>query len=366
VTVAGFTLDNGLLRVTVSPAGAVEVEHLASTRTLNSVLAFEHHVEAGDLYTPAPRGALPAPRLRRISVTARGPLRGEITLRFTTGDGALGRGSCRLRLQLDAGLDALRVNVDGVNRDGDHRLRLRFDSGLADASTVADAAFTSVQREPLSVPPEDQRDEQVVRTAPLHRWVARFGAHAGCTIFSDGLAEYESADDGAVLVTLFRAVGQLSRADLPERPGHAGWPAPTPGAQSIGPWNASFAFAMHGADDWQTRQRIEQWADDVLLPLRGGTLRYSSPAQHPAGGLELHGDGLRFGAACPAQEAPWITLRCVNTRDVPVRGRWTLARPISAAVRARLDETPQGDLAIAGGGVDFDAAPGEIVTILVK
>ena len=57
-------------------------------------------------------------------------------------------------------------------------------------------------------------------------------------MFSDGLAEYEARDD-AIVVTLVRGVGELSRNDLAERPGHAGWPAPTPGAQCLGEFAAS-------------------------------------------------------------------------------------------------------------------------------
>ncbi|HET9682955.1 MAG TPA: glycoside hydrolase family 38 C-terminal domain-containing protein, partial [Gemmatimonadaceae bacterium] len=359
-------LDNGLLRVSVSTEGEVTVEDRATARVVRRLLALEQHVEAGDLYTPAPRESLADPRVRAVSVTQRGPLRGEITFRYTLGEGRRGRGTCAIRLQLDAGLRAMRILLDGVNRDGDHRLRLRVETGLAGAFTVADAAFQPVRREPMHVPENEQRDERLVPTAPLHRWVARFGPQVGATVFSDGLTEYESAEDGAVFVTLFRAVGQLSRADLPERPGHAGWPAPTPGAQAIGPWQARLAFALHGADDWRTRQHIEQLAEDVLLPLRGESLRYNLREPLRAGGLELEGDGLTFSAAYPARQDGWIALRCVNARDETVRGRWKLGRSISSAVRARLDEAPLGELEVIDDAVEFDAAPREIVTILVR
>jgi alpha-mannosidase len=256
--------------------------------------------------------------------------------------------------------------VAGENRDGDHRLRLCAATGLAGATTVADAAFHPVRRESLIVPDDEQREERVVPTAPLHRWVTRFGADAGVTVFSDGLTEYESLDDGTVAVTLFRAAGQLSRADLPERPGHAGWPAPTPGAQALGPYEACLAVAMHGGDDWRARDRIERLADDLLLPLRGETLRYNLDEPHRAGGLELWGDGLAFSAALPARAAGWVTLRCVNRRAERTHGEWRIGRPVTEAMRARLDETPEAPLPVRDGKVEFDAAPHEIVTILVR
>jgi hypothetical protein len=366
VHVEGLTLDNGLVRVTVTPEGTVRLTDLVTGRSLPDLLSFQQHAEAGDLYTPAPRERLAAPRVTRVGATMKGPLRGEISLRHSFGDRGRGRGHCVVRLQLDAALSALRILLDGQSRDGDHRLRVCVATGLSGASTVADAAFHPVRREPLHVPDEEQRAERVVPTAPLHRWVTRFAADVGVTLFSDGLTEYESLDDGTIAVTLFRAVGELSRAELPERPGHAGWPAPTPGAQALGPYEASFAVAMHGGDDWRTRDRVERLADDVLLPLRGVTLRYNLAEPHRAGGLELEGDGLAFSAALPARAPGWVVLRCVNRRGEATRGQWRIGRPISEALRARLDETPGPPMAIRDGAVEFDAAPHEIVTILVR
>lgn len=366
VSADGLTLDNGLLRVTVASDGAVCLEHRAARRRVNGVIAFEQRVEAGDLYTPAPREALPLPTLRGVRATLRGPLRGELSLRYAFGNGACGRGRCTVRLQLDAALAALRIVLDGENQAGDHRLRLRIATGLEHATTLADAAFVPAIRQPLVVPPEDQRDEQVVPTAPLHRWVSRFAADAGATVFSDGLTEYESLEDGAVAVTLFRAVGELSRADLPERPGHAGWPASTPDAQAVGPYSARFALALHGGDHWRTRQEIERLADDLLLPIRGDTLRSNLLEPHQAGGLELRGDGLVFSAACPAQASGWTVLRCVNGRPDATRGEWRVGRTVTEAVRARLDESPVSPMAVSDNAVSFDAAPLEIVTILIR
>jgi hypothetical protein len=366
VEVDGLTLDNGLLRVSVTPEGSVSLTEISTGRALPDLLSFEQRVEAGDLYTPAPRERLASPRVSRVRATLKGPLRGEISLRYSFGDRRRGRGHCLVRLQLDAALPALRVMLDGENRDGDHRLRLRVATGLADSATVADAAFHPVRRDPLLVPDEDQREERVVITAPLHRWVTRFSADAGATVFSDGLTEYESLDDGTVAVTLFRAVGELSRPNLSERPGHAGWPAPTPGAQALGPYEAGFAVAVHGPDDWRIRDHIERLADDILLPLRGETLRYDPDEPHRAGGLELEGDGLAFSAASPARAAGWIVLRCVNRRGEPTRGTWRIGRPITEAMHARLDETPDAPLTVRDGTVDFDASPHEIVTIVVR
>ncbi len=363
----GLTLDNGLLRVEVSEGGEVRLVDHATGRVVNDVLTLAHVRDVGDLYTPALREPLPPPRVRRVRLVHRGPLRGEIALDFTltTAEGR-DAGRCRVALQLDASLPALRIAIDGENRGRDHRLRVHLATGLAGAATLADAAFRPVVRVPLSITAEAALMEQLVPSAPLHRWVARFGGAAGGTIFSDGLAEYESLDDGSVAITLLRAVGELSRHDLPERPGHSGWPAPTPDAQCLGPFSARLAIALHGADSPAQRDAIERLADDVLLPIVGETLRSNLADESEGAGLELEGDGLVFSAAAPAQREGWTMLRCVNRRAHRVRGGWRLYRPVLEAVRARLDETPLAPLAVAERSIVFDAEPYEIVTVLLR
>lgn len=367
VRVDGRTLDNGLLRVEVGERGVVRLVDLATGRVVHDVVTLADARDVGDLYTPAIRDALPPPRVRRVRLVHRGPLRGEIALdvELAAREGRIG-GRCRIALQLDADLPALRIVIDGENRARDHRLRVQFATGLAGAATLADAAFHPVARAPLSIPSEDALMEQVVPSAPLHRWVARFADAGGATIFSDGLAEYESLDDGSVAVTLLRAVGELSRHELPERPGHAGWPAPTPDAQSLGPFSARLAIAVHGADSPAQRDAIERLADDVLLPIVGETLRSNLADESEGAGLELEGEGLAFSAAAPAQREGWTMLRCVNRRAHRVRGGWRLYRPVVQAVRARLDETPVAALAVAERSIVFDAEPFEIVTVLLR
>jgi mannosylglycerate hydrolase len=354
-------LSNGLARVVVNDEGEVPLEDLTTGRVISNLLALEDRRDVGDLYTPALRETLPTWKLRRVRRVHRGPLRGELAM-----DWVAKSGSCTLRLQLDANLPVLRIRVEGENRAKDHRLRLRFMTELADATTMADATFHPVVRTPLKLSDDEQRMEYVIASAPLHRWVARFTANAGATIFSDGLAEYESYDDGSVAVTLVRAVGALSRPDLPERPGNAGWPADTPAAQSLGPFSAEFAVALHGPDSPVVRDSIEQLADDVLLPIRGQTLRSNLLEPREVGGIELSGDGLVFSSAKPAQRAGWIALRCVNRRDVSVQGTWAFGRTVVEAVGARLDETPEGMVSLKARSVTFEAAPKEIVTVLVR
>ena len=367
VEVTEHTLDNGRIRVSVSAKGDVTILDRASRREITALLRLEQSRDVGDLYTPAIREQLGASVCERVTLTQRGPLRGELAIDWLVPSAGSGEdGRCRIALQLDAEASWVRVVVAGVNVAHDQRLRLVIGTGLPASRTVADAAFHPVERAPLVIDENSARMEHVVPTAPLHRFVSRFLPDAGVTVCSDGLAEYEALPDGGIAVTLVRSVGELSRADLPERPGHAGWPASTPGAQSLGPYAASFAIMLHGADADATRALIEHFAEDVLLPITGETLRSNIAPATRVGGLELGGDGLAFSAALPARADGWITLRCVNRRDQPTTGHWRLARSINEARRARLDETTLLPLPVDGDTVAFIAEPREIVTILVR
>src|SRR5262249_39566608 len=150
-----------------------------------------------------------------------------------------------MRLILDAGASHLSIALTGNNQRDDHRLRIVLASDVASAEVWADAAFGAIRRTPITPSADESQSEQAPLTAPLHRYVSLFDATRGLTVLSDGLAEYESRDDGAILVTLVRSVGELSKSDLPERPGHAGWPAPTPLAQCRGPFAANLALMFH-------------------------------------------------------------------------------------------------------------------------
>src|ERR1019366_3388944 len=194
------------------------------------------------------------------------------------------------------------------NRANDPRLRLRIATDAARARVVADAMFGPVERRPISASPTDLAMETPPRSAPLHRYVTLFGASLGATVFSDGLAEYEADDDGGVAVTLLRSVGELSRADIPERPGHAGWPTPIPEAQCHGPSGAELAVILHGARNAATVDLIERAADDILLPLTGATLRSALRNPGALQGIALDGEGLSFSCAKESEDGQWLLL----------------------------------------------------------
>jgi alpha-mannosidase len=361
----GTAISNGRVTVSVDQAGRVALSDHVYGRLIEDLLQWESLVDLGDEYTPSPRDAKFTPQYEGARVLHRGPVRATIELKWSM-RASRERVQVRVQLIVDADARFVRVRVDGENGAIDHRLRLRIASDVARPRVVADAMFGPVERTPLVVSPEEERMENPLRTAPLHRYVSLFGKSRGATVFSDGLCEYEADERGATFITVVRAVGELSRGDLPERPGNAGWPTKTPGAQCPGPFGAELALLLHGSRTAIVIDDIERTADDVLLPLTGGTLRSALRVPDPVVGVELQGEGLAFSAAKESEDGAWLVLRCVNLLDEPRSGRWGFGSPITDAHVARLDETVLGKLSVNGNVVEFTAKPREVVTVLVR
>ncbi len=369
VVVANQQMSNGNLVVDVGEDGRVSLTHTETERRIPSLLDVIDEADVGDLYTPAPRTRDVATEFLGVRRMHRGPLRGELALRFRIVDpsGARRRLDVQLvvHLTLDAGAHFLRVGVSGENWRRNHRLRLLLRGDVRPGAVWADAAFGPVRREPIAIAPAEAEVEAAPPTAPLHRYVSAFSDDPGFTVFSDGLAEYEATAEG-IAITLVRSVGELSRNDLPERPGHAGWPTPTPGAQCLGLFGAEFAVLLHGPRTPDTIDHIERTADDVLCPITGTTLRSALQLPAPVRGPELMGLGLAFSACKESDDGGWLVLRCVNLRDEDVAGVWRLPFAPREAHLARIDETRMSTLDIFGADVPFQAQPRGIVTILVR
>ncbi len=378
-------LTGAAWRLAVSLHG-VTATHAETGARLHSLGWLESVTDAGDTYTPSLRGDALTAHWSAPRLLARGPIRAEWELHA-----ALERPrsavasavepssrdlssrdtvsvSATAFVSLDAGADRIDVTIRGDNPAGDHRLRwmLPLPGSIHTDHVIADAAFGPVGREHCERDPREWSAEERASTAPLHRWVYLTGESYGLGVVSDGLAEYELLPDGHLAITVLRGVGELSRRDLPERPGHAGWPAATPAAQSRGPFEARFAIVALPLDRATALRQLEATADDVLLPVTGETWRGIATALPAFDGLTLEGDGLVFSAAKRSDDGVWLVLRCINQLPSAVRGVWHLPRAATEVRLSRLDETPGNALTGAGPRIRFEAPPYGIVTLLVR
>ena len=371
--------------ISTSPAGVLAT-HTSTGVQLSPLGWLESVTDAGDSYTPsfrghalnaqwsAPRPVHTGPLHAAVSVSAalkrpRSSARHASDLSANTPpDSDIVTVSAIASLGLTAGSELIELTIRGENLAGDHRLRWVMPLPVEFQTLqhiTADAAFGAVARNHPSNTTQDWPAERRIGTAPLHRWLYLEGESCGLGVISDGLAEYEYRA-GCVLITLLRATGELSRRDLPERLGHAGWPEATPLAQSHGPFDAKFALVVLPKNRDAAIAQLEAAADDFLLPATGDTWRGVATELSSFAGLTLEGDGLAFSAAKRSEDGQWLVLRCINQREASVEGVWLLPRAVAEARLSRLDETPADAISFSGVEVRFSAPAFAVVTILVR
>lgn len=292
---------------------------------------------------------------------ASGPLVGAIATRARL---LGGRVTVRLVLALHAGSAALRCTLELDNQARDHRLRLRCATPGHVEATTAGAAF-GVARRSVTRPTRQYARETPVTTAPAHRFVTTDGPEGGIAIFAPGFFEYEAEPD-SVHVTLLRAVGQLSRDDLPTRTGHAGWPTPVPEAQCLGPERLQLGV-MLASPNPSPADLARAW-EDLFLPPRALWIRQSLGLEPSEGGIQLHGDGLVFSALKPSSDGRGIIIRCYNPGDQPAAGVIAFDAPVRAAGRVTADEREFGPAPLARDRrtVPVSLAPGEILSLRIE
>jgi hypothetical protein len=364
----GRVVENELVEALVRRDGTVRLTDRASGERYDGLLRFESGGDAGDTYTyaPPPRDRLATLEGARVRVLAPGPLVAALEI---TGSirSARGRVDLRAVVSLHDGSPALRITVELDNKASDHRLRVRFPTGIAGGVALAGAAFGSERRMPVVATGSRHPLETPVATAPAHRFVALAGVRRGLALMVPGFFEYEQTTSGDLVMTILRAVGQLSRPDLATRPGHAGWPAPTPEAQSRGYDRLQLALSPVHAADLDAGAALPSTWEDVFLPPRAVWLRQASPLRIVPVGLELGGSGIVFSALKPAESGEGVVVRCYNASGARTAGWCRLSLPIASAQRMRADE--RGAVAIPverdGRTVRFAAGGREIVTLLL-
>ena len=375
LTVRPGLLANHWVRLQVADTGELTLEDRRTGERYAGLLRLEDEADLGDTYTFCPRpGTHPLSRATVArggpAVVADGPLVGAVETGWSQA-AAGGRVGCRLLVALRADSPLVRLRLDLDHRATDHRMRARFPLGAfaAEAAALAGAAWGTARRPPAHSRETNHPAERPVATAPAQRFVAAASGRRGLALFAPGFFEYEWTAKGDLLFTLLRAVGQLSRGDLPTRPGHAGWPMATPLAQEPGHHRVDLALTPVTEEDLQRPDRLVRLWEDAFLPIQAVFLRQSSgrPSQVPPFGVELEGEGLVFSALKPAESGDGLVLRCYNATASWVQGGWRFARPIRRALAVRGDETESAELQLGGdrSGVRLTAAPHQMVSVLV-
>jgi hypothetical protein len=371
------SIGNELIEARLERQGTLTVTDRRNGQQFPNILSLESTGDAGDTYTFA------APARDRVSrrrapvamrLLAMGPLVAAMELRWALQAGHSGSGKSsgvvriRATISVHAGSPALRCTLEVENRALDHRLRARVPTGIPAGHALAGRQFGAERRGAHAAEVGQYSRETPVTTAPAHGYVAHAGKTRGLAVLAPGFFEYELEAGGDLLITILRAIGQLSRPDLPTRPGHAGWPVATPMAQCEGSDRLQLAVVPVYGSRWESEPVLAELWEDVFVPIQPVWLRQASPLSIPKLDIRLEGAGLIFSAVKPAENGRQLVLRCYNATSEPAAGAWHFSRRICGAHRARADEHVLHEIRMSEGSrsIQFHAAPREIVTIMVS
>jgi len=244
-----------------------------------------------------------------------------------------------------------RFTLDNTARD--HRLRIRLPLGNPGERAIAATTFDVIERS--AERPDDLGWKQPAPdTFPAQGWASL----GGLTVLAPGLPEWVVAPDGALLITVVRSTGWLSRADHRLRADDAGPNLPTPAAQCQGPLEAHLSL-LPGTDP--------RGASDAEFGLRcvvaGETPRILPDTPQ----LTLHPRSLLLSALKPAQDGEGLIVRVLNATDTSETARLTFAREITSAKPVRLDETPADHpVVVEGQAVILSLPPHALRTVRVR
>ena len=372
VRAEGRALDNGLLRVSVSADGTLELFAADGTVT-QRVGRIADGGDFGDSYNygpPATDTLVDAPRAVAIEAALTGPVVGRLVVRRTYDwpSGVAPDGSARtgeteptevtMTVELRAGEPFARIGLAFENRSDDHRVR--FHAPLprhADASH-AEGQFAVVER---GLTAEGGYREEPLATFPAHGWVDA----GGLAVLLDHIIEYEVIGD-EVALTLLRSTGLISRNANPYREDPAGPQMAIPNAQMRGSWNIGFALLPHAGG----------WTDGGVAAA-AETYRHSLPWEHGSAGTEAAWPPERAGdetlaidgenvdlSALRRREDGWLELRIVNLAGTPRRA--AVGGGLIEARESSLLGEPGGPIGVDEGAIVLDLGPAEIRTVQVR
>lgn len=383
VIVGPGRLENRALRVEVSQDGLFTVTHSATGRIYGPLGLLDDTADLGDTYDYAPLPDdsvhLRSVGVPRIDIIEAGPLQGALRVAVTYEIPACLAAERNSRstetvllpvvatLRLCTGSRILEITVYLDNRGRDHRLRVHFPTGLQTEELLAGGHFGVITRD-IAVPQADGWRQPPTDLRHHTHWFGVTDQIGGLAILSEGLPEHSPLldDTGVTLaLTLLRCVGELSRADLSTRNGHAGPAIETPGAQCLGEHTFRYGVLPFAREELAGVSAIAEAfvAPPYISPTSGGG---AFPAAcNPL--LILTPDFLVLSSLTVSEDGRRLAVRFYNPLREAVQATVLFGVPVRLVCRADAAENvlQQLELAENSRGCRLQVGPAEIVTLLV-
>ncbi len=293
----------------------------------------------------------------RLTASRRARLARRVTLPITT------------RVSLVAGLRRVDFETTVNNTARDHRLRVCFPTPVETDRFRTETPFDVVER-PLDLPTDTSGwPEQPAPTHPQRTFSDVSDERAGLTLINRGLPEVEARrepDGTALLLTLLRCVGWLSRDDMPVRPGHAGPGISLPDAQCPGVHTFRYALVPHGGDR-ETPGWLSTFPQAYAFnaPLRAVVADpHDGPLPAAKSFVEVSPTSVVVSAIKLAEEGDGLIVRLWNVAPAPVEARLRLNLPFRRAFLTDLNERPGEELSPdADNAVRLHLRPRQVQTV---
>lgn len=386
VRVKGTVVENAYLRVKFFPDGSFDLLDKISKRQYQRCHLFEDTEDVGDEYdySPAARSQTIWSRGRKgklrvvhhsdlaaeIEVALNLPLPAEFDRRAKPKGGRSKKFvQCplQIRFTITATAPYVAVRTTFQNLVRDHRLRVHAHAPLATNDSLAGQQFYVIER-PLKKSAGKNWLQPPSPTEPMQHFCAVEDRKGGLAMLTKGLYEYEARRDGkntALILTLMRAVGWLSRGDLATRPHHAGPAFPTPEAQCQGEQVFEYAV-MPYAGNWE-KANVPTWAQRFRVPLlekicRGANTGSVLPADFSL--FRSEPDSLVITAVKKCEARDTVLVRLYNASSQRVRGKLHWGMPVSHAWKVNLLEERSEEITVfSNSRVDLDCPAWRITTV---
>ncbi len=339
----GVRIANQVWSVEVADDGRVSLSNRIHGVRIEDALRVVSEGDRGDEYNfdPVP-GAVRVERPDRVRVSLGPASESEVSAviaakyrvptELAPDRDARGRSSVvlpvTLRIRLVSGLDRVDVESSVDNTARDHRLRLHVRAPFTAQRFEVESAFEIAER-PID-PPRDafgseSPSEFPVGATPQRSFATLDDGDRALTLANRGLAEVDAVPEAdgttSLAVTLLRAVGWLSRADLRLRPGDAGPGLATPGAQVAGLHRAELSIRLHPVDSAGRVSEAHRFANPARAWIGGGPV--DAPLADGARLVEIDDPVVVVSAIEPrADRHPVLRLYNASAQPRTVALRW--------------------------------------------
>ncbi len=359
--------DNGLVKVSIGPAGEIEVRHHESGITYTGGLLYQDQADAGDGWTWGP--ILNDLDIRSYgspvttALVENGPLRVtfEIHRRLNIPESLcfedeIRRSQVKTALEivdhvtLQKGDPLVRIRTTVNNTVKDHRLRVLLPLPWKVDSSFADTPFAVVERS--AIPPEGAEiwHERWNAETAFTTFFGVAGGSGGMAVISEGgLHEYALLNQPvpSLALTLFRAFRKT-----------VGKPAESDG-QLQGP--LEFSYAIYPFSGKFNPVVAYQLAMDLRVQPRSHTVTKDAPEYRSF--LRLECGQAVVTALKPAEDGSGAVIRFWNPTADPLTDGFKLDRPFKNVWACRMDETPLYPLQPGDGFVPVRIDPYGTATV---